>query len=338
MLKNLSRKKLFIASIVFIIFVIISGTIFFLPLINSLSKELSKTDRVNANILLVEGWLPPYAIERAYNEFQNKEYSHIITTGLSAPDYYIMSMDGYLIFYPERIISVDNGIRDHQIEINAVSELEGENAAKFNVYVNDSLAGSFTAATKNKKYLVKWKGKLTDIDSIMVQFVNDALGDFGDRNLYVKDITIDKKITIPYQNNSEYDIGRLDGRRRFINNFSSYAQNARDRLISLGIDSSLVTSVPGKLVNLNRTLTSALAFRDWVAKSDIKITGINIFTLGTHSMRTWMTYNRILKKKYKIGIISLPDFRDRISRRHKILKTLRETVGVIYYWFILLPY
>jgi hypothetical protein len=337
MLNHHIRKKLIIVFIVFIIFVVFSGIIF-LPLINSLSKELSKTDRVNANILLVEGWLPPYAIEMAYNEFQNKEYSHIITTGLSAPDYSMISMDGYLIFYPKRVISVDNGIRDHQIEINAVSELGGENAARFNVYVNDSLAGNFTAATKKKKYLVTWKGKLTDIDSIMVQFVNDALGDFGDRNLYVKDITIDKKITIPYQNNSEYDIGKLDGRRRFINNFSSYAQNARDRLISLGIDSSLVTSVPGKLVNLNRTLTSALAFRDWVAKSDIKITGINIFTLGTHSMRTWMTYNKILKKKYEIGIISMPDFRDRISRKHKILKTLRETIGVIYYWFILLPY
>ncbi len=332
--KYLSKKKIII---VFLIFVAFSG-ILFLPLINSLSIELSKTNRVNANILLVEGWLPQYAIERAYNEFQNKEYSHIITTGLKAPDYYMMSQNGYLIFYPKRVIFADNGIRDHLIEINAYSELGGDNSARFNVYINDSLSANFSAGTKKKKYILTWKGRLTEINSIMVQFINDAVGEFGDRNLYVKEITIDKKITIPYQDNSEYDIARLNGTWRIVNNFSSYAQIARDRLVTLGVDSSLVISVPGERVNINRTLTSALAFRDWLTKADIKITGINIITLGTHSRRTWMTYNKILHKKYNIGIISIPDFKDRVSRKHKIFKTLRETLGVIYYWFLLIPY
>jgi hypothetical protein len=191
---------------------------------------------------------------------------------------------------------------------------------------------------KKKKYAVKWQGKLSEIDSVTVQFVNDAVGDFGDRNLYIKEIIIDKKIKISYQNNSEYDISRSDRKRRIVNNFSSYAQNARNILISLGADSSLVIAVPGERVRINRTLTSALAFRDWLDISDIEIKGINIITLGTHAKRTWMTYNKILNKKHEIGVISLPDIKDRNSRKHKVLKTLRETFGIIYYWFILIPY
>lgn len=334
MLKYPVKKRLIIF---LLIFIALSGIIF-LPIIYSLSDHLSKTARVNANILLVEGWLPPYAIEMAYNEFQNNGYDHIITTGLKSPEYYLVSMNGYLIFYPKRVISEDNEIFVHKIEVDAFSELGGENSSLFNVYVNDSLVGDFSADSRKRKYMITWKGKITDIDSIMVQFVNDAVGDFGDRNLHIREIIIDNSITIPYQNNSEYDISKLDGKRRIVNDFSSYAQLAKKRLLSLGIDSSLVISIPGEGVKINRTLTSALAFRDWLKTSDIEIKGINILTLGTHAKRTWMTYNKILDGKYDIGIISIPDFKDRYSRKHKVLKTLRETFGIIYYWFILIPY
>ena len=335
MLKYRGKKKL----ITILLFVIILSGIIFLPVIYSLSVHLSKTDRVNANILLVEGWLPPNEIEMAYNEFQKKGYEYIITTGLKfATDYYMLSENGYLIFYPKRKISLDNEIPSHVIEIDAYSELGGENSARFNVYVNDSLVADFLADKKKRKYAIAWEGKLTDIDSIMVQFTNDGMGDYGDRNLCVKEIIIDRKTKIPYQNNSEYDIGPLDGKRRIVNNLNSNAESARNRLLSMGIDSSLIIAVPGKRVKINRTLTSALAFRDWLKTSDIDIKGINIISMGTHTRRTWMTYNKILHKKYDIGIISLPDYKERFSMKYKVLKTLRETIGIIYYWVILLPY
>jgi hypothetical protein len=122
------------------------------------------------------------------------------------------------------------------------------------------------------------------------------------------------------------------------NDYTSYAKLAKNSLLAMGIDSSLVVEIPGKKVTLNRTLFSALAFRDWLKTSDIEVIGINIVTLGTHAERTLMTYNKILDKKYDIGIISLPDYRERHSRIYKVLKTIRETIGIIYYWMILIPY
>ena len=106
----------------------------------------------------------------------------------------------------------------------------------------------------------------------------------------------------------------------------------------MGIDSSRVLAVTSKKVRINRTLTSALAFRSWLHETNIHINGINIISLGTHSRRTWMTYNKILEKKYEIGIISIDDLKNHAVRKRKALTTLREALGIIYYWFILLPY
>lgn len=330
---NRTKKLL---SILLVLFV--TCTIIILFITNSFTNYLSKSQKVNSNILLVEGWLPPYAIEMAYNEFIHNDYVQIITTGLKISDYYLIGMNGYLIFYPKDKTLQDNAISQHLIEVHAYSELGGENSAQFNVFINDSQIAGFTAGKRSRKFGISWMGRLTDIDSIMVQFVNDGVGSYGDKNLYVKEIIIDNKISIPYQNHSVYDILMPNGKYRIVNNFTSYAQLARNRLIVLGIDSSKIKAISGNRVKINRTLTSALAFRDWLQSSDINVKGINIVSIGTHARRTWMTYNRILKGNYEIGVISLPDYRELHSRKYKILKTFRETFALFYYWIILIPY
>ncbi|MGC1392160.1 MAG: carbohydrate-binding domain-containing protein [Bacteroidales bacterium] len=316
----------------------IFGLLFVKPAFNYLSGYLSKSEEVSANILLVEGWLPEYAIDMAFSEFNKNKYEYVITTGLKIPEYYLVSMDGYLVFYPKRRIVLNSGISNHSIEIDAYSELNGDNAARFNLFINDSVVGSFEAEKRKRKYNINWKGDLTTIDSIMVQFTNDAIGDFGDRNLYVKEIIIDHKFVMEYQKNSEYIIGALGSSWRIKNDFTSYAELARNRLLSLGMDSAKIKAIDSKRARINRTLTSALAFRDWLRTTNIPVKGINIVTVGTHARRTWMTYNKILDGKHKIGILSLPDYKNNFSRKYKILKTIRETLGIIYYWIILIPY
>ena len=247
-------------------------------------------------------------------------------------------MNGYLIFYPGMRFSSNEEPGPHTIEISAYSELGGKNCAHFNVLVNDSLVSSFVADKKKRKYPVTWKGELTKIDSIMVQFDNDKVGEFGDRNLYVKEIIVDHKIHIPYLNSSAYDILIHGGKRRIRNNYNSFAELARNELLSMGMDSSIVLAVSANMVRINRTLTSALAVRDWLQRSDIRVEGINIISEGTHARRTWMTYNKVLDESYKIGIISLPEYNEFHTRKNRFLNTLRQTIAIVYYWFILIPY
>jgi hypothetical protein len=309
------------------------------PAFNYLAGYLSKSDQVKSNILVVEGWLPEYALEMAYDEYNRDGYDYVVTTGLKySSEYYPLYRNGYLIFHTKDKLKNVNNSEKHVIEINAYSDLGGKHAAHFNFFVNNLCIADFNAEKHQQFFPVSWSGSLNDIDSVMVQFTNDEIGSFGDVNLYVKEIIIDHKLKIPYQNNSEYNIGVLTDRKRVITNFNSYAEFAKNRLLSMGIASSQIISIPCDRVRINRTLTSALAFRDWLKTTNIDVKGINIMSMGTHARRTWMTYNKILDEKYKIGIISLPDYGFGQSRIRKKLKMLRETVAIIYYWFILIPY
>jgi hypothetical protein len=334
MFKTFNKKKFLIPFSIIILSVVI-----FFQVIYSLSGSLSKTSEVKANILLVEGWLPQYAIEKAFDEFNKKGYNYIFTTGLKATsDYFNMYDNGYLIFYPGRQLLSETKITKHEIEIKAFGSLSGENKAHFNVFVNDSIAGDFYAGRHKKNYVFDWTGALSWIDSISIQFVNHKSGDSGDISLFIKEVIIDHKISIPYQHNSVSVISESVGNNRIVNNFNSVAELARKKLLTMGIDSNLVIAIPCKSVKINRTLESALAVRDWFITSNMEVKGINIESLGTHARRTWMTYNKILNKKCEIGIISIPNNKDRYSRVYRILKTLRESFGLVYYWFILIPY
>ena len=202
----------------------------------------------------------------------------------------------------------------------------------------EDLLGSYVANKHKEKFLARWTGPLSSVDSMMVQFTNDYKDDKHDVNLLVKDIIIDKKIVLPYMYNSEFDMSKLDGKRRMINNYSSLAELARNRLLAKGIDSSLVIAVPGRHAFVNRTLKSALAFDRWLDTTRCEIKGINVLSLGTHARRTWIIYSKLIDNRYPVGIISVDDFNFNHSVLRRFVKTVRETLGIIYYWFVLIPY
>jgi hypothetical protein len=332
------RKKGLVISVFVLAFIFITIFLISKPAYNYLTGYLSKSEHVKANVLIVEGWLPEYAIDLAVKEFENDKYEYIVTTGLKYVDeYFMLSENGYLVFHP-KIVNSEKNWGQHLIEVDASGSLNGSYSAHFNLFVNNVLIGDFLADKHKRRYSAKWNGSLSEVDTIAIQFTNDKVDEYGDINLYVKDIVIDHNIVISYHNNSEYYMSHLNGMRRIVNNYNSIAEFARNRLISMDIDSGKVIAVPGDNVRINRTLTSALAFRYWLKNSDIDVKAINIISLGTHARRTWMTYNKILDGKYKIGIISVHEEKTNHSERKVILNTLREILGIFYYWIILLPY
>lgn len=308
--------------------------------LSRLTSYLSKNNPVNASLLVVEGWLPEEAIDKVPDELSKNRYSIILTTGLiSEADYFKVSMNGFLVFYPKGRFDSMKSKGSHTVEISAYSETDGENSSHFNLFVNDSLISGFRADKIKRKYNAAWKGIPADIDSIMIQFDNDAMGEFGDRNLYVREIIIDNKVTIPVMNNSAYNIDKAYKRERIINNYDSHAEHARKKLIALGTDSGIIKALPCKRTKLNRTLTSALEVHDWLKENHIQAEGINIISAGIHSRRTWMIYNKILGCRHnKIGIICFSDYNNSYIGEHQKIKTIREVFANIYYWFILLPY
>lgn len=305
-----------------------------------LTNYLEKSNPVEADMLIIESWLSDSAIAMSKSEIQKDDYDFIVTTGIESSelDFCMVAMNGYLIFYPNYKSGTGKEIGNHSIEILAHSKMGGKYCSHFNFYVNDSLLTDFNADEKPRKYKVIWKKPLTEIDSLMIEFTNDYFDDQGDRNLYIKEIIIDNDITIPYQFNSVFDIGLLGGSDRNINNYRSHPEIIRNKLIKYGIDSSKIVAVTGKKTNLNRTLTGALAFRDWLKTSGPNVKGINIITMGIHSRRTWLTYNRIIDKSINIGIISLPESENPELEKSEFIRTITETLDLIYYWIITIPY
>lgn len=333
------KKRRSIILLAVILLILIPGLFTGNALIRFLSDYLSKSEHVDANILLVEGWLPDDIILKASEEFKKNGYEHIFTTGInSSTPYFNVHSNGRLIFNTKEWFSRSDTPGPHIIEVDAYSELGGRGRAHFNLFINNSPARDFYVGKRKRKYRIRWTGNLKDIDSVAVQFDNDRLDEMGDRNLYVKGINADKKIDIPYLNNSVYEIVKSDGYFRMANNIKSRAESARVRLILTGIDSSLISAVPAKMVKINRTLTSALAFSEWLKTHNTDIRGINIITLGPHSRRTWMTYNKILKNRYNIGIISVNDDSIKYAWIRMVFTILRETLGLLYYRIILIPY
>ena len=55
--------------------------ILFVVLVNSIHPFLAQTDPANGNVLVVEGWLPDYALEEALRTFRKGEYRLMLTTG-----------------------------------------------------------------------------------------------------------------------------------------------------------------------------------------------------------------------------------------------------------------
>ena len=311
-------------SIINLIIVLVSlfAIIYFIvkPAFSYLSGYLAKSTHVKADILVVEGWIPHYALEIAADEYRQGGYRYVVTTGVRyTPTYYKISDNGYLIFFTHDFLSGLEETGYHSIEIKAFSDMGGDDRAHFNFFVNDSLSGSFYTETRKKGYTINWKGCLKNIDSVMVQYDNDIYEPPLDRNLSVSEICFDDSIKIPWLFHSEYDMLKLDGKLRFRNNLTTTAQLARSRLISLGIDSTHVIDVSARKARINRTLTSALAFRDWLSENSETdgIKSINILTRGPHARRTWMTYNKVLNERYSIGIISLPDTDKMISDKRK---------------------
>jgi hypothetical protein len=338
-MKDRKKRRILIA-LVIVPFITAGLLIFIFICQDSIVNYLSSTHKIKADILLYEGWLPETAVEVAINEFKTNDYNLIITTGLKSDDldFCMVPMNGYLIFYPASDLFKDEQIRIHLIEILAHSKMGGKYSSHFNFYVNDSLTAEFIADEKERKYSIKWTGALKDIDSVMVHFDDDYLDEGGDKNLYVKEIIIDNNIIIPYKFNSVYDVGRLGGTNRIINDYDTHGELSRNIIIRNGINSSSVVAVTGGRANINRTIKSALAFRNWLKTYDDKSDEINIISMGIHSRRTLVTYKSILGKKVKIGIISLPESEKPGIRKLKYLDILTEVLNLVYYRIILLPY
>jgi DUF218 domain len=90
----------------------------------------------------------------------------------------------------------------------------------------------------------------------------------------------------------------------YLAEYKNYAELTAATCIALGFDRDKVVAVPAASVVKHRTAASAIALRDWLSTSALKVNSINLYSLGTHARRSWRIFKEVLNPEIKVGIIA----------------------------------
>lgn len=86
-------------------------------------------------------------------------------------------------------------------------------------------------------------------------------------------------------------------------NLSEYAAAV---FSTMGINPRQIVSIPAPGVDIDRTWTSAVAVRNWLEQHHRKEASFNLVSLGPHTRRSWLTYQKIFGNQRRVGVISIP--------------------------------
>jgi len=87
--------------------------------------------------------------------------------------------------------------------------------------------------------------------------------------------------------------------------YKTYAHLARLCFHEMGIADSLTVAVPAESVRKDRTYQSAIALKKWLESSEISVKKLDLLSLGAHTRRSALVFEKVLKPQIKVGKISV---------------------------------
>ena len=90
-----------------------------------------------------------------------------------------------------------------------------------------------------------------------------------------------------------------------LSEYSTFAELGAATLVRLGLDTNAVQAVPAPRVRLDRTYASAVALKNWLDPHGVAETNFNVISLGPHSRRSRLLFEKALGRDYKVGIIAV---------------------------------
>ncbi|WP_020533987.1 carbohydrate-binding domain-containing protein [Flexithrix dorotheae] len=275
--------------------------------ISTIHGFLSVSNPIKAKILVVEGWLPNYALEEAAKEFTENDYDFIITTGMPLDPEYRMVTNGNLIFVPPKAdtFPYPGNMDQPELIIGAKSTPLLGGYAKFKLFVNSKEIDDIKTTGEFKNYNFNLNMPLSAIDTIRIRYYNDAFKNGEDRDLFVDSVKLAGKSFSARTDYFIYDRGTYGGTDIFKTN--SIAEYSANYLKYLEIEEDKILAIAAEEKELNRTKSSVMAVKKWLEENTNETTSINVITLGTHSRRSWMIYEKQLSELANVGIITLDD-------------------------------
>nr|WKN37774.1 carbohydrate-binding domain-containing protein [Tunicatimonas sp. TK19036] len=259
---------------------------------------LAPTHRVDASVLVVEGWISEEALQQVLDELDQHSYDQIIVTSVAYEPVFRMYSQGALVF---QIREKEQPTRSFQtLKVRSCGASAGGIQAHAKVRVNSTLIGEFTASSYPDWYAFPLPDTLS-VDSVSIIYDNNQRIGKEDRDLYVFGIQLDSLWASARHPSVHYDRNKVDGKDVLRTDYSGSAEEASAFLIKHGVDRHRLHTLTAPRVDYERTYASVLEVKKFLPDS---VTAINVFSESVHSRRSWLVYQKTLDDSFNVGIIA----------------------------------
>lgn len=135
--------------------------------------------------------------------------------------------------------------------------------------------------------------------------------------------------------------GPVEGTGGYINDYNTAASVGADLLKKNGLSNETVQMVPSRVMDRDRTYSSAIALRNWFREHNMPVAGINVVTEDLHARRTRLLFEKALGHDAAVGIIAVtnPDYDSRHWWRYSqgVKDVVSETVAYLYAKLLFYP-
>ena len=306
---------------------------------SALFRFLATTERVDTDLLVIEGWTDREGLARAAEEISAFGYQRVIVASLVYPfdsTYaYEVSNTGGLVFD----LSLSSPSDDSITIYAASNDLHGI-PAHFKLWVNDSLVGE----TYTQASLAPYSFALPDttpVRTVTVDFDNDGLEKgVGDRDLIVESVRLGGHTFYARMPNVRYDLGAIDGLKLRRTDPRSEADWAMDILRSHGVPDSIMMSVAAPLTRYDKTFATARAVRDWLARQGSLPLALNLFSESAHARRSQLLFRKAMGDQTRVGVISVPRkevradnwWQHRSSASYTLWQVVKYVYARLFFW------
>ncbi|MBI5817702.1 MAG: YdcF family protein [Verrucomicrobia bacterium] len=92
-----------------------------------------------------------------------------------------------------------------------------------------------------------------------------------------------------------------------LSEYKTYAELGATILLRMGLDRETVQAVPSSPVRQDRTHAAAVALNNWLRRHNAMPANLNVVSLGAHSRRSWLLFQKVFGGNTRVGIIAIED-------------------------------
>lgn len=124
-----------------------------------------------------------------------------------------------------------------------------------------------------------------------------------------------------------------------LSEYRTYAELGAATLVHLGLNTNVVQAVPAPKVRVDRTYASAMALKDWLTQHGVAETNFNVVSLGAHSRRSRLLFEKALGSGCRIGVTAVENEDFNAKRWWVSSEGVRTVIDeTIAYWYVRLSF